>query len=157
MSEHGHTGLRQDQQGVILVEALVVAPVLIILTFGLLEFGNMLWQRMQLQTGVRDAARYWSRCANAISGVTCSQEIARNIAFYGQPTVGDFERVAGWNDASELTITPATPPSPPGGSAAISVVTVTGRTQYQGSPALGFILGTAPTIEYSYEMRFIGW
>nr|WP_246525347.1 TadE/TadG family type IV pilus assembly protein [Thalassovita aquimarina] len=154
MSEHGNTGVCEDQQGTILVETLIVVPVLIILSFGLLEFGNMLWQRMQLQAGVRDAARYWSRCANSLNGVTCSQTIARNIAFYGQPTVGSYERVVGWNDASELTITPATPPSPPGPN---DVVTVTGRTVYRGSPVMGFVLGTAPTIEYSYQMRFIGW
>lgn len=154
MCKHGKTGFQEDQQGTILVETLAVVPVLIILSFGLLEFSNMLWQRMQLQTGVRDAARYWSRCSSEISGVTCSQDIARNIAFYGQPGGGGSTRVVGWNDASELIISPAIPPLPPGPT---DVIVVTGRTAYQGTPVLGFVTDEALTIEYSYQMRFIGW
>ena len=154
MRESGRIGFRDDQRGAILVEALVVLPVLIVLSFGLIEFGNILWQRMQLQVGVRDAARYWSRCSNVINGQTCSQDIARNIAFYGQPTVSSYERVVGWDDASELTITPETPPALGGPE---DVITVTGRTVYQGSPLVGIVIDSALTMEYSYQMRFIGW
>ncbi|MBT8458711.1 MAG: pilus assembly protein, partial [Boseongicola sp.] len=54
--------IAKEQDGVVLVEALLALPILSLITFGILEFGNVMWQRQQLQVGVRDAARYWTRC-----------------------------------------------------------------------------------------------
>lgn len=51
--------LLRDQNGIVQVETLLVVP---LLTFGIFELGNMMWQRQQLQVGVRDGARHQRRC-----------------------------------------------------------------------------------------------
>ncbi|MFY0666069.1 MAG: pilus assembly protein [Natronospirillum sp.] len=147
---------RKDQDGAVLAETLIVVPVMLVLTFGILEFGNMLWNRMQMQVGVRDAARYWSRCPSSFS--TCSETIARNIAFYGHPAgaSGGSLRVPGWNQASQLTISPDAA-SLPIAPAASDLVSMTATTDYQGSPAVRAIFDGTVSMTYRFETRFIGW
>lgn len=149
----------RSEDGVVLTETIIIAPVLVILTFGILEFGNMLWQRQQMQVGVRDAARYWSRCrpvANGSAFMPCSIQTARNIAFYGKPNVnpGDPLRVPGWFQNSQLTISPTTPPT---AAVATDIVLVQGTFVYQGSPVYNAVLGSALTISYDHTERYIGW
>ncbi|MDU8928275.1 pilus assembly protein [Alisedimentitalea sp. MJ-SS2] len=150
--------MRKDERGAVLIEALVAFPVLTILSFGLLEFGNLMWQRQQLQVGVRDAARYWSRCrpVSLDFASTCNQVTARNIAFFGNPNGGGNLRVPGWNEASEITFSPAKSglssfPEPD------DIVKVTGTVTYLGSPAFSALLSNSITITASAEMRSIGW
>jgi len=150
------------ETGSILVETVVVLPVLTILSIGVLEFGNVLWQRHQLQTGVRDAARYWSRCPNFTTDAVCEQ-IAENIAFFGRPD-GDRSlhdlRVPGWYQApgganDHLTIDPATRPAEPDLD---DVFRVTGAVDYQGSPVIGALgLSGAIKIQYYFEGRYLEW
>jgi Flp pilus assembly protein TadG len=146
-----------SDRGTVLTETIIAVPLLTILAIGMLEFGNMLWQRHQLQVGVRDAARYWARCRPTIDGTAfmpCSQNIARNLAFYGNPAGTGPLRVPGWDNASELTITPATPPATP---TATSLVTATGNFPYQGSPLISVLgLGTI-RLSYTYTLRYNGW
>lgn len=146
----------RNESGAILVETIIVVPVLTILTFGILEFGNMMWQRQQLQVGVRDAARYWSRCkTNAnFPGSSCDLARARNIAFYGNPNGTGSPRVPGWDDVAELTINPATPPADP---LATDIVTVEGNFIYQGSPVYAAVFGSTNQIGYFVTMRYQGW
>ncbi|MDU8913274.1 TadE/TadG family type IV pilus assembly protein [Aestuariicoccus sp. MJ-SS9] len=156
-----------DERGVVWVEALLAIPLLTIITIGILEFGTMMWQREQLQNGVRDAARYWARCRPTDQGASympCSIQTARNIAFYGDPrgsvdAFGDPNplRVPGWYDGAPgatLDILPATPPTAP---TADSLVSVEGRVLYQGSPLYAAILGDAVTLGYYHTTRYIGW
>lgn len=145
-----------DQEGVVLVEALIAFPILILLTVGILEFGNMMWQRQQLQAGVRDAARYWSRCrpvSNGASYMSCSQAIARNIAVYGNPAGSGAERVPGWTTGSVI-ILPAAPNTTPTPSDLVTVSSVTG---YQGSPLFGAILSGSISIGHQAQLRYVGW
>ena len=150
------TFLRRER-GAVLLETLIVAPVLIIMSFGFVEFGNILWQREQLQAGVRDAARYWSRCRQSMGGINtdCSETIARNIAFYGTPNPGSGTpyRVPRWdgNPATELVITPDKA-SLPGNPDRTDTVRVTGTMEYRG-----FFLSGPYEISYRAEMRYIGW
>lgn len=152
MMKRGRNGLFRDQQGAILVEALVVLPFMIVLVFVILEFGNMLWQRLQVQTGVREAARYWSRCPDDFS--SCSETIARNIAFYGHPlgSSGGTLRMPGWDDASELTMSPdkASLPAIPTDA---DIVSATGVVPFHG----WFLNDRGITINVTVEMRYIGW
>lgn len=158
MSERGSRNFIADERGAVIVEALIAFPMLIVMTFGILEFGNMMWERQQLQTGVRDAARYWSRCRPSTTSYasTCDEATARNIAFYGNPAGTGNLRVPGWNDASQITFSPSKAGlwSYP---TADNVVRVTGTATYKGSPAFSAILSSAVTISYSAEMRAIGW
>ncbi|WP_212523409.1 TadE/TadG family type IV pilus assembly protein [Actibacterium sp. MT2.3-13A] len=154
--------LRQDETGSVLTEALLLLPFLTIFSIGVLEFGNVLWQRHQLQTGVRDAARYWSRCQPAQPGSNppfyswCSVAIAQNIAFYGKPnpTGADNPRVPGWTDPADLTIAPVPQPSHP---ASTDLVTVTGTLDYLGSPLFGALQIPIIEIEYTHTERYVGW
>jgi len=144
--------LLRDQNGVVLVETLLAVPILTLLTFGILEFGNMMWQRQQLQVGVRDAARYWSRCRPSFHD--CTATTARNIAFFGNPAGGVNPRVPGWEDDFQLTITPDSPTTSPSAS---DIVVVAGTVIYQGSPLFDAILDEPVTIGYWTTMRYMGW
>lgn len=149
-----------DESGAILVEALMVIPVITLFAFGVMEFGNIFWQRLQLENGVRDAARYWSRCRPSYQ--YCKVTIAQNIAFYGNPAGAGAGagsggvRVPGWDgdDPADLTIIPLTPPLSPNDD---DIVEVTGTTDYAATPLFDF-LGVPPiTLQYTHKERYIGW
>lgn len=157
------TGIGQfkgDERGVILIETLLVLPVLLITCFGILEFSNVMWQREQLQIGVRDAARYWSRCTANLPGgayvATCNEVTARNIALYGNPAGTGQLRVPGWDAASEIVFTPShgsLPTTPTAGD----LVTVAGAVQYTGTPVTGFVFSNVITLRSTHSERYIGW
>ncbi|MDA7427615.1 pilus assembly protein [Primorskyibacter aestuariivivens] len=155
--------IAKDESGAVLVETLIAIPVLTIATFGLLEFGNMLWQREQLQVGVRDAARYLSRCRQWASGTiqpnTCDRDVAERIAFFGDPRIGQGSlRVPGWDETSELVILPTTLfTSAPTVPTAGDTIVVYGEVTYQGSPVFNAVLSAAPKMGYTYEVRYQGW
>ncbi|MGI9352870.1 MAG: TadE/TadG family type IV pilus assembly protein [Rhizobiaceae bacterium] len=142
------------ETGAIFAEALIVIPVITIFAVGVLEFSNVLWQRHQMQVGVRDAARYWSRCRPTFHN--CTIATARNIAFYAHPS-GSGQgtlRVPGWNEDSELSIDPAAPVFP---SPATQLVTAVGTLEYQASPLFGFLQVGDVTLRVSHQERIIGW
>lgn len=139
-------------QGAVLAEAMIVLPVVTIFAIGVLEFGSVFWQRQQLQTGVRDAARYWSRCRPDFS--FCSIAIARNIAFYGNPEGTGSPRVPNWINAADLVIAPATPPGAPSPD---DLVVATGTLTYTGSPLISLLSLPILTITYQHTERYIGW
>jgi TadE-like protein len=157
---------KESTGGAILVEALIVVPVVTILAVGILEFGNVFWERQQMQSGVRDAARYWSRCNQSALFVganppTCDIATARNIAFYGNPDGTGFLRVPGWSEDDELNIywvrdntiltaqpSPATPDD---------LVVVEGELDYFGSPLFGVLQIDPIVVTYRHTQRYIGW
>lgn len=141
-------------EGAILTETLIVVPVITIFAVGILEFGNVFWQRHQVQVAVRDAARYWARCRAVAPFTTCDQTIARNLAFYGNPAGTGGPRVAGWIDPASLDIAPLTPPSNPDRD---DVVIVTGTHKYTGSPLMRLIQIDAFDFSYTHQQRYIGW
>ena len=145
--------LAKDQDGAVLVEGLIALPVLVLFTMGLLEFGSLMWQRQQLQVGVRDAARYWSKCREFLS---CDINTAREIAFYGYPGGASQTRVPGWDDASELTISPdlASLPEVPDLD---DVVILEASVRYQGTPFFNAVFSDDVQISYWATMRYYGW
>ena len=148
-----HKNLRSDQDGAVLVEGVLVLPVLVLFTMGLLEFGSLMWQRQQLQVGVRDAARYWSRCREILS---CDIGTAREIAFYGYPGGASQTRVPGWDDASELSISPdllSLPTTPD----IDTTIVLEGSVNYQGTPFFSAVFSDSIQIRYWATMRYYGW
>ncbi len=146
---------RTSERGAILVETLIMVPVVTIFSVGLLEFGVMFWERQQMQAGVRDAVRYWSRCSStAATAGACSITKARNIAFYGTPDGGTALRVPNWYRPEDLTLTPLNPPPLP---ADTDLAQANGRLLYSGSPLFSLLDLNAVTIRYDYSMRFMGW
>ena len=144
----------KDDDGTILVEALIVIPVVTIFAAGILEFGNVFWQRHLLEVGVRDAARYWSRCNPSFS--SCSLATARNIALYGNPMGTGNLRVPNWRpeDANAISILPLVPVANP---SRIHTVVVKGTMPYAPSPVFGFLEIDSIAISYSHEERYYGW
>ncbi len=98
----------RDEAGAVLAEALIVIPFVTLFSVAILEFGGMFWQKAQIETGLRDAARYLARCQTAASfAAACNATAARDIAYYGtaSPGVGAALRVPGWGpDAADVTI-----------------------------------------------------
>ncbi|NEY91255.1 TadE/TadG family type IV pilus assembly protein [Tabrizicola oligotrophica] len=141
-----------EEAGAVLAETIIVVPVLTVMTIGTLEFANIFWQRQQMQIGVRDAVRYWSRCRPTFNA--CTVTMARNIAFYGNAAGTGSLRVPGWDEADELTLAPAEPPTSPD---ATSMVTGVGTVTYVTSPFFGALEIDAISFSYTYSQRYIGW
>lgn len=92
----------RDERGSVLAETLLVIPFLTLLAAGILEFGQIFWQRQQIETGLRDAARYMARCS--IHCPTDCERTARNLAYHGTVDGSGPLRVPNWPGGSE-TIT----------------------------------------------------
>jgi Flp pilus assembly protein TadG len=78
------------QRGVAMVEFAITLPLLLLLLFGIAEFGRMLYQYNSLQQASRDAARYvagqaWNATLGKVelSGNLLSQ--TKNVAVFGVP------------------------------------------------------------------------
>ncbi|KRD67084.1 pilus assembly protein TadE [Ensifer sp. Root278] len=139
--------------GAVLTEALVAVPFITIFAAGILEFGNIFWERMQIDAGLRDAGRYLARCRpdSGTYDPTCNETTAKMIAFYGtqSPAEGAALRVAGWGpDLADITITPAD---------ANGTITVQTAHVYESSPVFSWLGIAALTISSSHEERYIGW
>lgn len=142
-------------QGALLTETLIVVPVVTIFAVGILEFGNVFWQRHQVQVAVRDAARYWARCRDSAPFDTCDLETAYDLAFYGKPLADpatDALRIPGWSNPDNLIFArlPEAPEEP-------TLVRVTGIHTYTGSPLMRLLQIEAFDFSYTHEQRYIGW
>lgn len=150
---------RTSERGAILVEALLIVPIITLFAVAVLEFGFVFWERQQMQAGVRDAARYWSRCNfEAFTKGSCSVAQARQVAVtYRDPVANAvYSRLNNWNasTASAVVVTPTTPPVTPGPT---SILTVTGTVQHDNTPLFKLLDLQPITLSYSYTMRFTGW
>ena len=139
-------------------------PFLLVTCAGVFEFGNLFYQKLLVEAGVRDAARYVARCP-ATAGFTCSDAIAKEIAIYGEPA-GATPRVSGWDDTSTVTITRETTPNPFNadtgtydyrGGGPITTIRVTASFTYDGGGLLDFIGFDDVTLGALHEERYIGW
>ena len=141
-----------DDDGTILAEALLVIPVVTIFAVGILEFGNVFWQRHLLEVAVRDAARYWARCKPTF--MPCTEAIATNIALFGNPAGDGLLRVPNWDGTDSLTFDPAVPVANPSASDTVLVI---GEMTYYPSPLFGMLNIGDVTITYSHQERYYGW
>lgn len=139
---------RKENEGGAMVEALLALPVLTMLAFGMLEFGSMFWQREQIETGLRDAARYMARCRH--ENDTC-EATARNLAYYGSVAAQPQPRVPNWVPAeSPITFQERS-------GEIQTVVTATTTHQLVNSPLFGFLGIDEITITSWHDQRVIGW
>lgn len=142
----------RQQEGVVLTEALIAVPFVTLFAAGILEFGNIMWERMQIDAGLRDAGRYLSRCrpTSGTYEASCTQATAKMIAFYGtqSPAAGAKPRVAGWNEPGDIAISPVD---------ADGNITVSTAHNYETSPLFGWLGIEAITIRSSHEERYMGW
>ncbi|WP_425536829.1 TadE/TadG family type IV pilus assembly protein [Ensifer adhaerens] len=143
----------QSDDGAVLTEALIAVPFITIFAAGILEFGNIFWERMQIDAGLRDAGRYLARCRpdSGTYDPTCDAATAKMIAFYGtqSPAAGATLRVSGWGpDLADITIVPVD---------ADGTIRVQTSHVYQNSPIFSWLGIDQITISSSHEERFIGW
>jgi TadE-like protein len=126
------------ERGTAAVEFAMLAPVMLIMAFGLLEVGRMLFDYQAINSGVRVAARYLSRVPLDCSGVnTAPVQAARNIAYTGTPD-GSGDRLVSYWDGSgaQLSVTLNCTPNYPHVSCA----------PWNGTPAIGPDPGRTPPL-----------
>lgn len=96
---------RREERGATLVEMTLIAPLMITISAGVFEFGNAIHQKMLMQAGLNDAARFAARCNSQMyidygyPAVNCAA-MAANIAVYGNPSGTGSARVSGWAKAN---------------------------------------------------------
>ncbi|MCW0000973.1 pilus assembly protein [Pararhizobium sp. YC-54] len=152
-------GFWSSQEGAVLTEALLAVPFVTLFAVGILEFGNIFWERMQIDAGLRDAGRYLARCRPTTPTYTakCSTATAKLIAFYGtqSPAEGAALRVPGWGrnpdgttNLADITVTPVN---------ADGTITVQTAHLYATSPLFAWLGIDAITLNSSHEERYMGW
>lgn len=136
------------EAGTAMTEALLAVPVLTLLAIAILEFGVLFLERQAVQTGVKDAARYLSRCLPD-SG-RCTVAVARNIAFFGTLDGTGALRLRGWSGDDALVLVSALPPTD-------GILRLEGRFAHTGSPLIGVLNLPALSITYPHAERWSGW
>lgn len=139
--------MKNRQTGVALVEFALVLPLLLLMTFIVVEYSRALYQYNTLTKSVRDAARYLSVQS---PGAGISQ--AKNLVVYGNP--------AGTGTPLAIGLTTAQVPNPvwsfTGAGPVINTVTIT-ITGYTFQPifasAFGLNFGNITYADISATMR----
>ena len=148
----------RDQSGAVLVEVLLTLPFLTILAIGILEFGNVFWQREQIETGLRDATRYLARCPSA--ALFDCEAIARNLAYFGSVDGSGPPRVPAWNIInSPITFTRTEVGVPEGGDpsqAIYQVITASTTHSILHSTLFPALQTGGVTIAANHNQRIIG-
>ena len=158
--------LWRDQKGSALLEGAVVLPFLFVLMFGVYDFSWYFYQQHLITTGIRDAARYLARSANACDPTSPAWSAdtanAGNLATTGYVT-GGTARVSGWN--AQLVSVECTPiDNRVGvdglrnyrGDAVVYVVTVSTRFADRSLGFFRILRLPAPIISVSHSQRVIG-
>lgn len=162
----GLTTLRKDRSGTAIVEMTIMAPVLISLALGVVEFGRALHHHHVINKAMRDAARFLARvpvdCPTGpgTGSVTNSADIdtAKNLALNGAPT-GGTPKVSYWTDPASITVQVDCSDNASGayrGQAAIPIITVTATVPYQDLGLLGVLGLSARTFTSRHQQMHIG-
>jgi Flp pilus assembly protein TadG len=88
--------LRQCEQGSAALEFVFLLPLLLVLLFGFVGVGQLLWFHHIVSKGVRDGTRYLTRTDLA------EEDAAKNVALTGLPAAGSAYGF--WNDPGTITI-----------------------------------------------------
>ncbi|PDT50299.1 TadE/TadG family type IV pilus assembly protein [Sinorhizobium fredii] len=142
-----------SEEAAVLTETIIVVPFVTVFAAGILEFGNLFWERMQIDAGLRDAGRYLARCrpTSPTYTSTCSQATAKLIAFYGtqSPAEGAALRVPGWGPTlADITVNAV---------GADGTFTIETAHLYEASPLFAWLGIEDITISASHEERYMGW
>ncbi len=142
-----------NTEAAVLTETIIVVPFVTLFAAGILEFGNLFWERMQIDAGLRDAGRYLARCrpTSPTYTSTCSEATAKLIAFYGtqSPAANAALRVPGWGPTlTDITVNAV---------GADGTFTIQTAHPYEASPLFGLLGVGAITISASHEERYMGW
>ncbi|MFD1983643.1 TadE/TadG family type IV pilus assembly protein [Mesorhizobium newzealandense] len=135
---------RHDQRGAVIVEMTLITPLMLFLSAGVFEFGNLIHAKLLMEAGLTDGARYAARCNSKLytdAGLTIDcAAVAKNIAVYGNPTGTTPARVAGWT-TSDVTVTL--------NNSCQDAVSSTGVTEYRSTTAQVCAVRAAGTYAYT--------
>ncbi|PAQ07486.1 pilus assembly protein TadE [Mesorhizobium temperatum] len=135
---------RREQRGTALVEMALIAPLMLILSAGVFEFGNMIHKKLLMEAGLSDAARFAARCNSQLytkAGLTINcADTATNIAVFGNAAGTGNARIVGWQKAN-VTVTIAA-------SGSCHDAVVAGVTLYRATTAQVCIVRAAGTLAY---------
>ena len=163
-----------ETDGRALLETVIIVPVIFLFLAGILEFGTLLFNKLELETGLSDAARYLARCQDYVTGTStygCTVAKAKNIALYGTeaPPTGSKTRVFGLTSTG-ITIASTVSGSPNStfsgksgntllysGGQTVYVIHVGADFNYPGGPFLKLIGLTSIHMTAFDEERVIGW
>jgi Flp pilus assembly protein TadG len=151
--------LPRDNLGAALVEFSLLAPFLLSLALGMIEFGRFLYHYQLVVEGLRDAGRYIARLDPTIAA---NQTSAANLAVFGNIGGTGTARVEGWATA-DIAFTPTNVTNDDGsgnplyrGGATIQIIQVKTTFNYDD---LGFLdalgLGGPVAVGASHEQRVI--
>ena len=95
---------RRDQRGAVLVEMTLITPLMLFLSAGVFEFGNLIHDKLLMEAGLTDGARFAARCnsqmyTDAGLAINCATTAA-NIAVFGNAAGTGNARIAGWQQAN---------------------------------------------------------
>ncbi|MDG4895300.1 pilus assembly protein [Mesorhizobium sp. WSM4976] len=159
---------RRDQRGAVMVEMTLVAPLMLTLSAGVFEFGNLIHDKLLMEAGLSDGARFAARCNSQIytdaglAAINCA-DIASNIAVYGNVAGTGNARVPNWQKANvTVTIGTGCHDAVVGGvmqyrstTAQVCVVQADGTYPYTGVGMLSLI-GIGPiTLSGSHQERLM--
>ncbi|RWM06572.1 MAG: pilus assembly protein [Mesorhizobium sp.] len=134
----------RDQCGAVLVEMTLVAPLMLTLSAGVFEFGNLIHDKLLMEAGLTDGARFAARCNSQIytdaglAAINCAS-IATNIAVYGNVAGTGSPRVPNWQTAN-VTVTIGT---------GCHDAVVGGVTQYRSTTAQVCVVQASGTYPYT--------
>ncbi|RVC81524.1 pilus assembly protein [Mesorhizobium sp. M4A.F.Ca.ET.022.05.2.1] len=140
---------RHDHRGAVLIEMTLIAPLMLFLSAGVFEFGNLIHDKLLMEAGLSDAARFGARCNSqlytdaGLAAIDCA-DIATNIAVFGKANANpatDSPRISGWQKAN-VTVTIAAP-------ASCRDAVVAGVTKYRSTTAQVCIVRAAGTFAYA--------
>ena len=164
---------RADRRGTVLVEMSLVVPLVLFLSAGVFEFGNLIHDKLLMEAGLSDGARFAARCNSqlytdaGLTAIDCAS-LATNIAVFGNIAGTAPARITGWTKAG-VTITIADPTTcknavdPNTGTvlylsttSQVCIVTATGTYAYSNLDSVGLLSLfniTTVTLSSSHQER----
>ncbi|WP_245464911.1 TadE/TadG family type IV pilus assembly protein [Mesorhizobium sp. M1E.F.Ca.ET.045.02.1.1] len=137
---------RRDERGTVIVEMSIVAPLMLILSAGVFEFGNLIHDKLLMEAGLSDGARFAARCNSALytnAGLTIDcADTATNIAVFGNPAGTGSPRLYLWQK-SDVTISIADP------ATCRNTVDVNGNVMYLSTTSQVCIVTASGSYPYS--------
>ncbi|MER8411581.1 TadE/TadG family type IV pilus assembly protein [Mesorhizobium sp. M1342] len=162
----------REERGAVLVEMTLITPLMISLSAGVFEFGNLLHQKLLIEAGLNDGARYAARCNQtfntALNCVTYAQNIASTGSYNCSGDCNVASRVTGWLpaaitvDLNHLVIPVTVDPNTGlanyhSTTTSVRAVRLETSFTYTGASLLS-VLGLGPiTFSAAHEERYIGW
>jgi Flp pilus assembly protein TadG len=134
---------RRDQRGAVLVEMTLITPLMLFLSAGVFEFGNLIHDKLLMEAGLTDGARFAARCNSQMytdAGLTINcAGTAANIAVFGNAAGTGNARIATWQ-TSNVTVNTAF---------ACNDAVVAGVTRYRSTTAQVCTVRVAGTFPYT--------